>query len=153
MKYTRILMFVLGILVLSVALWALNEAKEAKDGAYQQYVFTGNEDHSIPLDEAAELTKRYRDKADENALLGGLFAREAFDRILSQEGVMGIRFYYGESEDGQMELVLVGVDANGNDMEYGELAERIIGCPPFCGWENVLNSDTEKITANIPVGE
>ncbi|RMG41185.1 MAG: hypothetical protein D6732_02735, partial [Methanobacteriota archaeon] len=109
--------------------------------------------HSIPLDEAAAMTKRYRDKVGDEARLGGLFAREAFDRILSQEGCVGIRFYYAEDQDGNMELILVGVDANGNDMEYGELAERIINCPPFCGWENVLNSDSEQITANTAVGE
>ncbi len=153
MKYARLFLFVSGILLLSVALWALNGAKEAKDGKHQQYVFTGTENHSIPLDEAADMTRRYRENADLNARLGGLFAREAFDRILSQEGCMGIRFYFAESKDGEMELILVGVDANGNDMEYGELAERIIGCPPFCGSENVLNSESEQITVNTTIGD
>lgn len=151
MKIVKIALVLVGLLAVNVALLALNESKSPVQDKYQQYRFTGSEDHRISLEEAAHLTRNYRNRVGDEARLGGLFAREAFDRILAQEGAAGIRFYYGEADDGTPELVLVGVDIDGNDIVHGELAERIMGCPPLCGNRNELNSDfqyTEAMSFN-----
>ena len=102
--------------------------------------FTGNENHSITLTEASNLTKNYREKAETGAIVGAYFGKSTFLKILDQEGCVGIRYYFGQKDDGTPEMILVGVDANGNDLEKGEIAERQYPCPPNCGENNELNS-------------
>lgn len=96
--------------------------------------FDGNEDHHISLQEAAMLTMKYRESAnDEEAkFLGGYFGKQTISRILNQDDCVGIRIYNAKSENGQRNFVLVGVDAEGEDLAGGELAEFVLGCPPFC---------------------
>ena len=103
--------------------------------------FTGNEDHSITLEDAAKLTANYRRNAGEKAIKGGFFGNTALKAIIDQEECVGIKFYYGQKDDGTPCLVLVGADADENDMTKGRLAEREFPCPPYCGENNVLNSD------------
>lgn len=94
--------------------------------------FTGNEEHSISLEEAAKMTERYRSGAGAAAFLGGYFGRDALLAILGQEGCTGIRIYNARNDAGESNFVLVGVDSEGEDMTDGPLAELSIGCPPFC---------------------
>lgn len=101
--------------------------------------FTGNENHSITLDEASAWTKTYR-VANPQALKGHFYGKTALQNILNQTGCVGIRAYYAIDNNGQKQLILVGVDANENDLYNGLLAERSRPCPPYCGSNNVLNS-------------
>ncbi|MCB2203438.1 hypothetical protein KQI65_01715 [bacterium] len=103
-------------------------------------VFTGLEDHTIALDDAAELTRNYRKSAGKGAIKGGFFGRAALEQVLSQEGVVGIRYYYAQENNGRPVLILVGVDENGKDLVDGFMAERAMPCPPFCSPWNPLNS-------------
>jgi len=103
--------------------------------------FTGNEDHSMTLEEAAELTANYRKNAGENAIKAGFFGQEALNEILKQEDCVGIRIYYGEESDGTPKLVLVGAKANEDDIISGTICEKHAPCPPYCGVANALNSD------------
>ena len=102
--------------------------------------FTGNEDHSINIDDASNLTKNYRKSAGPDSILGGYISENALRKILDQEGCVGIRYYYGENESAKPELVLVGVKSNTDDIYDGEIMERAILCPPHCGKDNPLNS-------------
>ncbi len=102
--------------------------------------FTGSEDHTIALAEASKLTKNYREKAGAEVIKGGFFGKEAMLRILDQDGCVGIRFYYGEEDDGTPVIILVGANSAGNDIIDGEIAERSVPCPPHCANENALNS-------------
>ena len=95
-------------------------------------------DHRIPLQAAAALTRRYRD-ADPGAQRAGMFPRDVFEQLLAQDGCSGIRIYYGREADKKSALVLVGVDAEGNDMTAGELAEFQFPCPPYCSDGSVLD--------------
>ncbi len=103
-------------------------------------MFTGNEDHDIMLGDAAALTRNFRERAGKNAIKGGFFGQAALQQLLDQEGVVGIRYYYGQENDGRPVLVLVGVDATGNDLIEGFILERSVPCPPYCGFFNELNS-------------
>lgn len=102
--------------------------------------FTGVEDHSITLDEAAHLTKNYREHAGEGAILAEYFSQAGIDKVLRQKGSVGLRVYYGRRDDSTPVLVLVGVKAGGEDMTEGELAQFGAQCPPFCSPANPLNS-------------
>lgn len=101
--------------------------------------FTGQEDHQIPLATAAEWTKNYR-TANPAQTKGHFFGKEYIQSILAQENCVGIRIYYALDENGAKQLILVGVDANENDLYQGIIAERSFKCPPFCGVNNPLNS-------------
>jgi hypothetical protein len=90
-------------------------------------------DHRISLEAARALTKRYRETAGPGAQLAGMFPTDVFKQLIEQPGCMGIRIYYGETAAGTRELVLVGVDASGNDMTSATLFDAGFPCPPYCG--------------------
>jgi hypothetical protein len=100
-------------------------------------------DHRISLDDAAKAVGRHRaaqraaaahGRANPAAKAKGPygFHATAFQRILSQPGCVGIRIYPSLYEDGTESLVLVGIDAQGNDMTAGELSNEPWECPPYC---------------------
>jgi hypothetical protein len=95
--------------------------------------YTGQEDHSISLDDAIELTKRFRDSVTSPPYYwGGYFGKTAIQSILSQQGCVGIRIYNAAAANGTLNYVVVGVDSSGEDMENDQLAEHVRGCPPYC---------------------
>lgn len=101
--------------------------------------FTGNEPHEITLAEAAALTANHRTNHP-NEILGLFFGKTAILEILNQENCVGIRAYYGEDNQGANKLVIVGVDANKNDLINGKIADYGIPCPQRCSNSNSLNS-------------
>ncbi|MFH1853462.1 MAG: hypothetical protein ABIA75_14075 [Candidatus Neomarinimicrobiota bacterium] len=103
--------------------------------------FTGNENHSISLEEASKLTANYRKSAGEDAVIAGFVGKTAIENIINQADCVGIRFYFGQHDDGKPDLVLVGAKANMGDLIDGIITERLIPCPPNCAPANVLNSD------------
>ena len=102
--------------------------------------FTGNEDHSITLAEASAWTANYRETIPAGDTLGNYFGGEAISAILAQTDCVGMRIYYAIDDNGKKQLVICGVDASGNDLYTGLLAERSIKNPPFPVSANPLNS-------------
>ncbi|TAH39067.1 MAG: hypothetical protein EYC69_12795 [Bacteroidetes bacterium] len=104
--------------------------------------FTGNENHDISFDDAAKLTLRYREKAGSEARKGGFFGRKAIQDLLEQDDCVGIRYYYGLDDNDEQVLVLVGTNADENDLVGSTFLafENAVFCPPTCGEDNVLNS-------------
>jgi hypothetical protein len=103
----------------------------------QQY--SGQENHSISLDQAAKYVQNFKNFPRTPSIKGGFFGKNIFDKILSQTGCVGIRYYYGQDDGGASNLVLVGVDGSGNDMTSGVMGELSIPCPPYCPGPNPLN--------------
>src|SRR4051812_45945921 len=93
--------------------------------------FSGNENHDITLSEAASWTANYR-SAHPGEIKAHFFGKNAIQDILDQENCVGIRIYYAHDTNGAKQLVVVGTDANQNDLYTGLLAERSWPCPPFC---------------------
>lgn len=143
MHKSKLLIVVMSALVVVSGFLAFGIADEKASA--DQPVVTSQDKHVISLDDAAELTRNFRDANPEQEAIGGFFSREAIDRILDQDGAAGIRYYYGQDEDGTPHIVLVGVNADGNDMVYGELAERADLCPPWCSDWNELNSNEQAV--------
>ena len=100
--------------------------------------FNGTEGGSISLTAGAALTKEYR-KKNPGATKGHFFGKDILHQLLNQQGCEGIRMYYGLDEDGNKELVLVGADADENDLT-ALVADLSMPCPGVCGTANVLNS-------------
>ena len=82
--------------------------------------------HSIAVDKATELTSRYEKnrnkilkeefKGKDILPLSETFDRASFDQLLSQEGCVGVRIYFGMDEKQEVSLVLRGVDKDGQDI-------------------------------------
>jgi hypothetical protein len=96
--------------------------------------------HSISLAVAATLTKNYRDSIPAGSTIALYFSKSAVQNILNQANCTGIRMYYAIDETGKKQLVLVGVNAAGNDLYQGLLADRALPCPPTCSASNPLNT-------------
>ena len=98
--------------------------------------------HTITVDEAAKITARHRNQASARAAnkrikdgdLGGLFTKEEVISMLQNPKAKYLRFYYGQSEEGSQELVLLSADADGNDLMGDEAValDSHLPCPPFC---------------------
>ena len=69
----------------------------------------------IELDRAIELTQRYR-KASPASEHGGFFFADGLRELLDQPGCAGLRYYHGLDENYGYQIVLVGVDGDGNDI-------------------------------------
>lgn len=102
--------------------------------------YTGKEDHSISLVEAAKMTKAHRAAVKPGAVNAHYVGREAVEALLKHPGCVGIRFYHAQHPKGHHTLVAVGVDRAGNDLYQGPVCEEMWPCPPFCATANPLNS-------------
>jgi len=85
--------------------------------------------------EAAELTAQYRNDFP-NARKALFFGSEKIQDLLADS--IGIRIYYGINDIGKAELVLVGVDSNGDDI-LELILDHGVPCPETCGTPNSLN--------------
>ena len=96
-------------------------------------------DHRITLKEASELARRHRQDGADRASDSGAFNGKPVVDLLSQPGCVGLRIYRGRGAGGESALILVGVDAKGNDLTEGVLLDSHFPCPPWCGDDNALN--------------
>ncbi len=103
--------------------------------------FNGGEGEPIDLAQAAKWTANYRSGntgSDGDTVKAHFYGREVLQQLLDQPGCMGIRIYYAHDEKGQKQLVLIGANEEGDDME-----ELIIDgshiCPPDCSTTGKLN--------------
>ena len=101
--------------------------------------FNGTEGEFITLAEGGAMTKAWREGecGPANAVF---FGREKLMAILDQADCMGIRMYFGENEDKEKTLVLVGASADEDDQVEGKILDRGHPCPTKCGNSNSLNS-------------
>jgi hypothetical protein len=78
------------------------------------------------------LISNLKSDAVQMKIKGGMFFREAFEKILTAKDVTAIRYYYAKTIDGSPTLVLVGVDSLGKDITTAMIAEKSYPCPPYC---------------------
>ena len=116
--------------------------------------------HSISLDEAKKMTKRFSSEKDSimkeehkgRHLIPQCesFDRDAFDKLLQREDCKGVRIYYGMKEnDKRVHAIIVGFDAQGKDILPKEgiipdgtdaiIIENGTTCPDDCPDSSDLN--------------
>jgi hypothetical protein len=106
----------------------------------------GSESQLIPVSDAVVMVRRFRDSAPREAIRAWGFGREAIDAVLAQPGCTGIRIYRALNDQKQDQVVIVGIDAGGNDLlpatpsGKGVVAEQGWPCPPVCSAASLLNS-------------
>ena len=99
--------------------------------------FDGTEGGEITLEEGAILTARYR-ATHPLQRKGHFFGKEILNDILARPGCVGIRMYHGLDTLLRHEMVLVGADAEGDDM-LDLVADKGLPCPASCPQPNELN--------------
>jgi hypothetical protein len=91
-------------------------------------------DHRISCEEAASLVGAFQTKAGAGEHRASAFNRSAFDQLLVQPGAAGIRIYRAQHQDGSPTLVMVAVDAEGQDLAAKDCVfiQKGTDCPPYC---------------------
>ncbi len=88
--------------------------------------------HRITRAEAAEDARRHRETQPPGRKHCGAFNAKAVLELLSQPGCVGLRYYHGRNAKSEASIILVGVDADGNNMTGGTLLNKDFPCPPYC---------------------
>ncbi len=145
---TRKIMLMLTMSLVCLAIVALTYGDLLTQGL-QKMRFDGKQDHSISLAEACNMARNYQAKIAPGEVIGGYFGEDAIAAILLQEGTTGLRYYFGENDDGSRHIILVGVDEQGDDLVDGLLADKSGECPPFCSKANVLNTPQMTYSVNF----
>ncbi len=94
--------------------------------------------HDISIEQASEMTARYRNSSVFNGLNGGCFDKRAVQELLNQQDCEGLRYYYGMDGQNKPVLILVGVTSENHDMVQGKVLEMSVPCPNFCDEDSPL---------------
>lgn len=105
--------------------------------------FKGMEGDPLDIATAKKWTSNFRSKANaSDEILAHYFGFEIIQKILGQEGCVGIRIYYALDDNGEKKLLLVGVDSKGENLlplEGGRtsddgdvVADYSYPCPDYC---------------------
>lgn len=112
-----------------------------------------NYDHAISLQQAIDMTTRYRQNKPADAPICETFEKEAIDQLMLVTGCAYLRIYYGMKENFEMDAILVAVNAENEDILPSLLDEAAVNsgdpliledgyrCPPDCPPKSVLNSN------------
>jgi hypothetical protein len=104
--------------------------------------YPSDQDHSISLQEAETMTKRFRDNQSSTTYIKSeLFGADAIKDIFSQADCVGVRIYYGMDKQDVPKLIIVGVNQSGDDLYNGLLVEKGLTCPPDCDTTSPLAND------------
>jgi hypothetical protein len=107
--------------------------------------------HQISLEEAIELTTRYRNNPVADMPLSETFAKDSIGALIGQPSCHSFRIYLGRKADNSICSVLVAANAQGHDIlpppqanfttagDEGIILEDAIKCPPVCPPESPLN--------------
>lgn len=112
----------------------------------QKKGFSPNVGEDIGYELGAKWIKNYYDQ-NQDDVLAHFMGRNMIESILAQPGVTGIRMFHAYNDLGIKQLILVGVNAEGQNIlnyttvgENGELikkkgivADKTRMCPPYCG--------------------
>jgi hypothetical protein len=105
------------------------------------YTFNGQEGDPISLEVAQRWTTNF--KIDNpTGTKAHFFGLEILKLLLAEEGCVGIRMYYAIDDEGKRQIILVGVNSNGDDLlpasmqldgDGGNIvADASYPCPSFC---------------------
>lgn len=95
--------------------------------------------NEITLAEAGVMTHAYQnDPLFTGQTIAVKIANDAYLDIINQPGCVEIRSYFAKNTAGELTLVLVGVDNNGDDMTNGKIMNRFKRCSIECAQNSPL---------------
>lgn len=97
-------------------------------------------DFKITLEDATNWIKNWRTNLPKEPAKAHLIAKQALLDVMAPDDVVSVRAYMAIDNDGVQKVVLVGVDANGQDLidDNHILVDKSYPCPPYCSGESVL---------------
>jgi hypothetical protein len=109
----------------------------------------------IGYEAGAKMIKRHFDENPDD-VMAHFIGRDIIDKILAQPGCIGIRTFNGLNEIGIKQVILVGVDKNGNNIlevdiinhngqvfkNQGVIVSSGRICPPYCGGTTEIPTTT-----------
>lgn len=103
--------------------------------------FDPDRHHALSREAASLLVRRFQSSAAADVHRSSTFNRSAFDQLLGQPGAAGIRIYRAAHEDGSPTLVMVAVNAEGQDLDGpdGRFAQNSHDCPPDCAGSSLAH--------------
>lgn len=105
------------------------------------YTFTGQEGDPISLETAQRWTENFSANYP-TGTKAHFFGFEILKQLLAEDGCVGIRMYYAIDDEGKRQLILVGVNSNGDNLLPASMqldgdggnviADASYPCPSFC---------------------
>jgi hypothetical protein len=97
-------------------------------------------DFKITLEDAIKWITNWRNETPKEPAKAHLIQKQALLDVMEPSDVVAVRAYMAVDDDGIQKVVLVGVDANGQDLidDNHILVDRSYPCPPYCGIESQL---------------
>jgi hypothetical protein len=118
----KALFFILLVLVMSCdnqneEIKRTNDVTQQSQARISKVTFNGSEGDPLDLSLAKKWTANYRATLkSNNDVQAHFFGAEIIQQILQQPGSVGMRIYYALDDKGAKQLLLVGVDAQGNNI-------------------------------------
>lgn len=100
---------------------------------------TVNDGSFITLSAGGTLTSAYRSNFSSQPK-AYFFGKNKLNALLTESTSVGIRVYFGQDTSGNLTMVLVAADANGNDLCSSYILDNGVACPTVCSNNNALNS-------------
>jgi len=89
--------------------------------------------HLISLAEAAQMTHAFQNATQfQGMTVACMMDNNAYQQIMTQPGCTSVRTYFALDDLNNLTIVVVGVDAQGNDIASGIIMERAYRCPILC---------------------
>lgn len=97
-------------------------------------------DFKITLEDAIKWITNWRNETPKELAKAHLIQKQALLDVMEPSDVVAIRAYMAVDNDGVQKVILVGVDANGQDLidDNHILVDKSKPCPPDCGIESQL---------------
>jgi sensor domain CHASE-containing protein len=87
----------------------------------------------INLTQAETETHAYQNDAQFQGLTKSCaMDKSAYEQLMAQPGVVQVRTYFSLDSNSKLGVVVVGVDAQGNDMTSGVILGDSQRCPYYC---------------------
>ncbi len=97
--------------------------------------------NTITLEKAKAWAAKWQSDA-KNKIKAFLIPKEDITQLFEYDGVCDVRTYFGIDENGNQKLMIVGVDANGNDLtDYSRnqfIYDFALPCPDKCDTRSPL---------------
>jgi hypothetical protein len=70
----------------------------------------------IPFSEFEEMKERFQKDISPADTRAVSYGKTVLEKVLSQKGCVGIRFYFAKDKNGKQTMIFIGVDRNGKDI-------------------------------------
>ena len=95
-------------------------------------MFKGNEPHEVSAEQGKGYIRAWRGQNQAARVRAHFFGRDVLVKMLAEPNVVGLRFHHARGAKGDETLVITGVDADGDDLWQGTIAQQAMPCPPYC---------------------